>query len=93
MKRNAYTCRTCGKTIVTIDEDEGTTPFMLAHTSIGAKCAGMMQSHVYRGEVVESDAAASFVWRKPTPKEYRAARRLLRYHFDQGGLGIYPISS
>lgn len=90
-KRNAYTCQTCGKTVITEDADEGTTPFMLGCRATPG-CSGMAQSHFYRGPTVESDKAASFVWRKPTAAEYKKSSRGMKQHFDMGGLDIYPIA-
>ena len=89
--RNAYTCQTCGKTIVTEDKDEGTTPFMLACRATQG-CSGMSQSHFYRGPTVASDKPATFIWRKPTAKEYKKASPGMKQHFDQGGLNIYAAT-
>lgn len=92
MKRNAYTCQTCGKTMVTEDVDEGTTPFMVG-CRVTANCSGMMQSHFYRGEIVASDKPALFVWRKPNAKEYKKSSPAMKQHFDMGGLNIYPADT
>ena len=88
MKRNAYSCLQCGGTIVTEDRDEGTTPFMVG-CKYKSGCQGMMQSHFYRGKIVESDHPAQFIWRKPTPQEYKKSTRAMKQHFDMGGLNIY----
>jgi hypothetical protein len=87
--RNAYTCQTCGQTVITEDMEKGVTPFMLACRATKG-CSGMSQSHFYRGPTVESDKPATFIWRKPTKAERRAASPGMRQHFDQGGLNIYP---
>jgi len=88
-KRNAYTCKTCGQTIITVDVDEGTTPFMLAcRATIG--CDGMSESHLYTGFVVNGSEPAMFDWRKPTKKEYSKSSPAMQQHFDMGGLQIYP---
>ena len=88
MKRNAYTCQTCGGTVITEDRDEGVTPFMLACRATKG-CSGMSESHFYRGPTVASDKPAAFIWRKPTPTEYKASSPAMKQHFDQGGLNIY----
>ena len=91
MKRNAYTCQQCKGTIVTEDQDEGTTPFMLG-CRFTPGCEGMMQSHLYRGPIVAAESiSASFIWRKPTPEEYADSSPGMKQHFDMGGLNIYPI--
>lgn len=92
MKRNAYTCQGCNGTIITVDRDEGTTPFMLGCRAT-VECPGMMQSHFYRGSVVDSAAPATFEWRKPTKDEYKQATPAMRQHFDWGGLDIYPVDT
>lgn len=88
MKRNAYTCQSCKKTIVTVDRDEGTTPFMIGCRA-DLPCGGYMESHFYRIDDVEGDPL--FEWRKPTPAEYKKASRAMKDHFDTGGLDLYPF--
>jgi hypothetical protein len=87
-KKNRYTCKTCGGNIITVDLDEGTTPFMLGCRATHG-CRGMMQSSCYRGVTGEP----AFVWRKPTADEYRCASLGMKEHFDQGGLDIHPITT
>ena len=87
-QRNRYTCRDCGQTIVTVDTDEGVTPFLLGcRTTEG--CKGLMQSSMYRGVT----DVPTFEWRKPTPVELIKASRGMRDHFSQGGLDIYPLAA
>ncbi len=83
---NRYTCGTCGGSIITVDADDGTTPFTLACRARSG-CCGTMLSSCYRGVSGE----ASFVWRKPTRAEYAASGPAMRRHFDLGGLAIHPI--
>lgn len=90
-KRNAYSCLHCGLTIITVDEDEGTTPFMLGCRASG--CEGMMQSHFYRGPNVESERPAGYAWRKPSKAEYKRSSKGMKAHFDAGGLNIYPCAA
>lgn len=84
---NRYTCQSCGGSIITIDRDEGTTPFMLGCRAKPG-CKGMMQSSFYRG--VEGEA--TFEWRKPTLEEHRKSSRAMQQHFEMGGLDIHPIT-
>jgi hypothetical protein len=87
--RNCYTCRACGGHVITEDREEGTTPFMIdCHAKKG--CEGPMYSACYRGDFVNSDEPATFIWRKPTREEYRRANSFMKHHFDQGGLYLYP---
>lgn len=85
--RNKYTCRLCGKHIITEDRDEGTTPFMIDCKATKG-CPGTMQSAFYR---VTGDEPPTFIWRKPTRGEYKRAHPAMRQHFDQGGLDLHPL--
>lgn len=84
--KNRYTCEACQGSIVTMDVDEGTTPFMLQCRATEG-CEGMMQSSMYRGVEGEPD----YVWRKPTADEYKGASASMRHHFDLGGLDLFRV--
>jgi len=83
---NRYTCGECGGSIITMDADEGVTPFML-DCRVKHGCGGTMRSHMYRGVVGEPE----YVWRKPTPDEYKRASAAMKHHFDLDGLDIFTI--
>lgn len=85
-KLNRYTCDACQGTIVTVDLDEGTTPFMLDCRAKDG-CKGSMRSSFYRGVTGEPTHA----WRKPTAFEYKRASAAMRRHFDLGGLDVWRI--
>lgn len=83
---NRYTCDTCRSSIVTVDRDEGVTPFMLGcRASPG--CPGMMQSSFYR----DVRGAATFEWRKLTPEQLIKASPAMREHARMGGLDIFRL--
>jgi hypothetical protein len=46
-RKNLYTCDICRGEVVTLDLDEGTTPFMLSCLAT-PKCQGLMQSSFYQ---------------------------------------------
>lgn len=81
---NQYTCKTCGKHIVTVDRDDGTTPFMIACQRSPA-CPGPMASHAYR---VSQDLRPSHEWYKPVGK----VKPAYRHHVAMGGLLLRPIA-
>jgi len=83
---NRYTCKNCGRSVVTIDREMGVTPMFL-NCRATAGCSGDMSSAMYRSVVVEP----TFEWRKPTPDEYKEMPRAMKDHIDMGGLAIYPI--
>lgn len=83
---NRYTCQKCGGQIVTVDRDEGVTPFMLMCRATGG-CDGHMYSSMYRGVTGEP----TYEWRKATPEEFAKASIAMKEHFSMGGLDIHPI--
>jgi hypothetical protein len=83
---NRYTCRDCRQSIITVDRDEGVTPFMLLCRATEG-CRGFSYSSMYRGVT----GTPTYEWRKPTPAEYLAYPPAMREHVDQGGLDIHPI--
>ena len=87
MRLNRYTCSKCAGAIVTIDRDEGVTPFMLQCRATQG-CRGSMYSSFYRGV----DGAPTYEWRKATPAEYAKASPGMREHFDNGGLDIHALT-
>jgi hypothetical protein len=84
---NKYTCKSCGGEIITIDIDEGTTPFMLL-CRVKADCGGHMYSSFYRNV----HGKPTYQWRKPTLTEYRQSSAATKQHYEMGGLGIWPYS-
>jgi hypothetical protein len=82
-EKNSYTCQACGKSIVTIDIDDGVTPFMLACRATPG-CAGIMRSGFY----VSVDQAAEPDYEWFMPKSLKGYPREMVEHFKQGGLDI-----
>jgi len=60
MKKNIYTCDTCGHEIKTANRDEGTTPMLIGCTVY--KCVGMAQSKMY---IVDQDLEADYIFISP----------------------------
>jgi hypothetical protein len=87
---NRYCCEKCHKNIITIDRDEGATPFMIPCMRT-AECPGPMTSRFYQVEEVWGEP--TYEWRKPTKKEYKKMSAAMKQHIDQGGLNIYPIKA
>lgn len=95
-KKNRYVCQRCGHNVVTVDKDEGVTPFMLSHREVGSLCPGIMQSNFYK---TEATAVATFEWFKPTVKQVRAlykhkgdgAVESMVEHVQKGGLIVRAI--
>lgn len=80
-KLNIYVCQACNGHIVTLDVDEGTTPFMIpCKATLG--CKGVMRSSMYR--VFDQTMAEGWQWYKPTNAE--AVAPPYREHVRMGGL-------
>ena len=85
---NRYTCQTCGGQTITIDRDEGVTPFMMLCRAT-PECKGHSYSSFYRDVI----GTPTYEWRKATPEEYAASSPAMRQHFDMGGLDLHKIGS
>lgn len=86
-KKNIYTCANCGHHIVTVDREEGTTPFMIGCTAFD--CAGHMKSSFYR--VFDQSMRPSHEWYKPTHPELATESQAVQQHCHYGGLLMRPI--
>lgn len=96
---NEYRCDDCEGVMVTIDVDEGDTPFFArcqlavrkqvdATTRlVGATCGGRCYSSMY-----DCDQArpAHYAWRRPTPHEAANLRGFERWQVGQGQLILRP---
>lgn len=86
--KNKYTCTTCGRSIITINAHDGTTPFMMRCRAT-ARCSGDMRSHFYK---VNQHAFAAWEWYRPGKQEKKRIRKNKQWgrdimdHVDQGGL-------
>jgi hypothetical protein len=89
-KKNIYTCEKCGAHIVTVDRDEGTTPFMTRCKADG--CEGMMKSSFYR--VFDQDMKPSHEWYRAEPADIAKMRnsRACHEHARMGGLFLREIA-
>lgn len=92
-RKNIYTCKKCGGVTITIDIDDGVTPFMIRCRASGNedRCDGMAQSCMYRVPVETPDA--EWEWFKPTGSQYLKLSRDMREHVDKGGLDLRKIGS
>lgn len=102
-RENVYTCRKCGRQLVTRDRDEGVTPFMMRcdpdRTPDG--CGAEMFSAGYgSGRALPPHAPPTHEWYKPTPAELDAecdavpggTASWLRDHVRRGGLLIRRLT-
>lgn len=80
-KKNIYACKKCPCKIVTIDRDEGVTPFLTYCKSKG--CQGFMQSKMY---TVNQDLVPEYEWYQP--ENWQSSTN---DHVRQGGLLLRKI--
>lgn len=82
-KKNIYTCDKCGGHIVTVDVDDGVTPFMLT-CKVDEACDGTMRSSMYR--VFDQGMKASHEWYRPSPATGGRLSASALDHVMKGGL-------
>lgn len=82
-KKNIYLCHKCGHGFVTVDVDEGTTPFATNCDHPG--CGGVATSLCYGApQPVLASVKPSFEWYKPASTERLSAGEV--EHVLKGGL-------
>lgn len=84
-RKNQYTCQTCQGSIITVDVDEGTTPFMLLCKATPG-CDGFMYSNFYG---CDQTLAAQYEFFKPASFEGYDAGML--EHLQKGGLDFRKV--
>lgn len=91
---NEYVCEKCGKSTVTINGEEGVTPFVIACRADwpASNCDGMSQSRFYRGT---DNLDPQWEWHRPTPEECREKEKEapgLTEHVERGGLVLRRLT-
>ncbi len=86
---NVYVCQECRGLTVTIDRDEGVTPFMIGcHAGVG-KCDGTAYSSFYKPRMPHGKP--EWEWYKASPREARSLGEA--EHIEKGGLMLRKIGS
>lgn len=89
-RKNIYVCDSCKGHIVTVDRDEGTTPFALqCECRLG--CKGVMRSSMYR--VFDQEIGASHEWYRPSVLERAGLSEWSRAHVEKGGLILRKVQA
>jgi hypothetical protein len=81
-EKNLYRCYVCGGWIVTIDKDEGVTPFMI-DCKAKPGCDGPMESTFYR---CNQGLIAQYEWYRPGWLRQVFFNRQTKEHVKKGGL-------
>ncbi len=89
-KINVYVCQKCRGRTVTIDTDDGTTPFMIKCRSAGGCHEAMAESSFYR---VNQNLIPTYEWYRPVGEELAALEGEMKEHVDKGGLCLRRISA
>lgn len=82
---NVYTCGMCRGETVTVDVDNGVTPFMLRCRATEG-CVGDATSSFYRPRAGHAEPA--WEWYKPSASEVAKLSPGMRAHVEMGGLEI-----
>ena len=82
-KKNVYVCQACGRKIVTLDIDEGVTPFMIPCKETEGCEEGLMRSCFYS---VDQTLPVNYVWF--IPKSLDGYSESMIEHINKGGLDI-----
>lgn len=85
-KKNIYTCEGCGAHIVTVDVDDGTTPYLTPCTETSG-CGRLMRSSLYR---VDQNMKPSHEWYRPSSTAEFSQHT--RDHVEKGGLLLRRIT-
>ncbi len=80
-KKNIYVCEKCKGHVVSVDVDQGVTPFTI-DCKATAFCSGWMKSSMYR--VWDQDMRADWEWYRPPVVQILSPQA--QAHVDQGGL-------
>ena len=87
-KKNMYICDDCETVYITIDRDQGITPFLMSCKT--NKCEGMAQSSLYR---VNQNIVPDHEWYYPDKEEYIKQGPSTKQHIDKGGLLLRKIET
>jgi hypothetical protein len=85
-KKNVYTCDTCGRQMVTVDRDDGVTPFA---TRCSCPARAHMTSSMYQ---VDQALPATHEWYRPAPGTLLKSIHV-HEHVKRGGLLLREIGA
>jgi hypothetical protein len=92
---NVYTCRKCKRHTVTVDVDEGVTPFLIqCRQGPRRRCTGMAVSSFYpRGPKPPHIGEPQWEWYKPSDEQlnklyFGDVLDQMREHVEKGGLDL-----
>jgi len=90
-ERNSYTCEKCGKQVVTVNLDDGVTPFIiLCRANWPGECSGEAKSGFYR---IDQESPATWGWYRPVGAELKRLDPGVRHHVEQGGLVLRKLDN
>lgn len=84
-KKNIYMCKRCGRGFVSIDLDDGVTPFLMSCLTDG--CKELAASFFYQApQDLLADISPAVEWYKPDAVELAGLTGHSREHVLKGGL-------
>lgn len=87
---NVYVCEKCGGKTVTVNRDEGVTPFMLACRVNNVGCGGHARSSFYR---VDQNQTPDWEWYRPDEGELATLEPEWQHHIKSGGLKLRKLDA
>lgn len=86
-QKNIYLCHSCGRGHVTVDLDEGTTPFITTCLACGREAYSLL----YRcPQAMLKDVPAALEWYSPKAAELGSLKPHTLQHVQMGGLISRP---
>lgn len=90
--KNIYLCSSCGHGFVSLDLDDGTTPFMTS--CLNPACKEMASSMFYRcPQEMLANVQPAIEWYKPTKAQMLKKPPHAKHHVEMGGLLSRPFGS
>jgi hypothetical protein len=84
-KKNIYMCPACGCGFVSLDVDQGVTPFLTGCLTEG--CPGLARSLCYHApQMMLADIAPALEWYQPSASELATLSMATQAHVNNGGL-------
>lgn len=89
--KNAYTCDTCNKRIVSVNLHEGVTPFLIGcRANWPGHCMGTAQSEFYG---IDQTLPAEWGWYRPDEAEMAGLDPATKQHVERGGLLLRKLDA
>lgn len=87
---NAYVCEKCGRSTVTVNACDGTTPFLIECRVNNVGCGGLAQSSMYRNS---QELRPDWEWYRPGELALSKMDPAIQDHVRAGGLVLRKLDA